>query len=514
MARTTTVPLSDPSPATSTGQGRRFVTSHWAPLTVGLFTVVALVLRLVLATDSLLGDELFMYQIVHHRSLGDMLHVVRETEKTPPLFFVLVWAAGKLGPSTEWVRAPSILFGTALVPLVYLLGQRTVGRVAGVVAAVIVALSPFAVFYGTEARAYGALAFLAGLSTLCLLNALESDRRGWWAAYGLAVVAVLYTHYMGVFVLGAQAVWAFAAHRERFRSLLVVHALVLLAFLPWLPSFLLQESHSAGEAGRIALLRPPTWSYFGRINAGLLFGHPFLRLPDLPGRIPVAAALLVVAVGAAAAVGRAARAGVTGLRWTSPILLVVLLALATPVGVRLVSLHPDRSFMLVRNLSASLPAFALLAAWLVVGLPRRLAVVGVAVVLAVVLIGTVKMFNPDNRRSNYRAAAEFIETHARPGDPVIQTFFLPAGGALGKVLSVNFQHPHPLYRSGPPEAAAWARGRRGADVFVLYGLGGFFKGTKHAGSRAGPGKAFRLVREARYRGFETVLVGEYRYAPR
>ncbi len=198
-----------------------------------------------------------MFNIVHGRSLGQAMSIVRETEKTPPLFFIFTWLTVKLGDPTYWIRLPSLLFGSALVPLGYLLGVRTVGRQAGLLAAAMLALSSFSIFYGTEARAYAAVAFFAGLSTLCLLEALRTGRRRWWAAYGLAVLAVLYTHYMGVFVVVAQAAWAMWTRREHLRALVIVHTLVVLAYLPWLPSFLLQEKHSADEARRIAAVAPP-----------------------------------------------------------------------------------------------------------------------------------------------------------------------------------------------------------------------------------------------------------------
>jgi uncharacterized membrane protein len=487
--------------------------AHWAVLTVGALTLLAFALRYALVHDSLLGDELFMFQIVHGHSLGEALHIVRETEKTPPLFFILVWGAAKLGDPTVWLRAPSLLFGTALVPLVYALGLRTVGRTAGVLAAAMIALDPFAIFYGTEARAYGALAFLAGLSTLCLLWALESGRRRAWVAYGLAVLAVAFTHYMGVFVLLVQALWAFWVHRERLRTLLVVHGLVVLAFLPWLPSFLVQERHSGDEAQRIASLTPPSLHYLGDITLRMVLGHPFAGVSRIPGRTAVIVALAVIAAAAGAALLRAYRSPAARPRLSSPVLLLALAALATPVGIGLISLRPDKSFMLARNLSASLPAVVLVVAWLLIALRRRAAVPAVAALLAVLVIGAVRTLNHDNRRSDYRAAAAFIDARARPGDPVIQTFFLPVSGALEHVLTVNFDHPHPFVRAGSPqEAAAWAHGRRGGHVFVVFGLGGFYKSVHHVGRVAGPRKDFVRVADESHPGLENVLVGEYRYA--
>lgn len=236
--------------------GRSDVSVRVDWLVVGALTVVALVLRVLFLGDSLLDDELYMYRIVHHTSVGTMLNLIRHTEKTPPLFFLAPWVTVKLGDPTEWMRVPSLISGTACVPLGYVLGTRTVGRKAGVVGAAFLTLAPFGIYYGHNARAYAGLAFFSALSTLCLLTAVETNRRRWWVMYGVAAAAVLYTHYTGVFVLVIQAVWACWAHRERLRALLVVNALVLVAYTPWIPSFLLQQKHSLDEAERIALLVP------------------------------------------------------------------------------------------------------------------------------------------------------------------------------------------------------------------------------------------------------------------
>jgi 4-amino-4-deoxy-L-arabinose transferase-like glycosyltransferase len=477
-----------------------------AAVVAGL-TVLALALRLALMRDSLLGDELIMFDIVHGRGLGDVLHIVRATEKTPPLHFVLAWASARIGDPTLWIRLPSLLAGVGLVPVAYLLGRATVGTRAGLVAAALLALQPFAIFYATEARAYALVALLAGLSTLGLLRALETDRGRWWAAYALAVLAVAFTHYIGVFVLLTQAAWAFWARRDRVRPLVLVHGLIVLAYLPWVPSYLVQQGHSGDEAERIAALAPPSLEYFARANTQVLLGQPFASLDDVPGTAAVVVALAVIVAATALAAARARRGGRPGARGV----LVIALAAATPVGIGLLSLPPDHSFLLPRNMSASLPALAVVVGWLLTALRRPLAVAALALFLGALACGTAAALDPDSRRSPFRATAHWIDDRARAGDPVIQHFFLFDAGALGEVLRVNFARPHPLYRGGgAAEAAAWARGRRTGRAFVVLPLPGAFASVEQLDRRAGPGDGFELVAERRFDGLDDILVGEYR----
>jgi len=476
---------------------------------VGGLMLLALALRLPLMRDSLLGDELIMYGIVHDHGLGDVLSVVRDTEKTPPLHFALAWAAAHIGDPTWSVRLPSLLAGIALVPLGYALGLRTAGRAAGLVAAAILALQPYSMFYGTEARAYALVALLAGLSTLCLLRALDTRSRWWWAAYALAVLGVAYTHYIGIFVLATQAGWAFWVYRDRLRELVTVHALIVLAYIPWISSYLVQQGHSADEARRIAILAPPSVEYFGFANAQVAFGQPFASLRDVPGYAAAVLAVLLLAAALVAAGVRAWRRDPPGGR----MVLVILLAVATPLGIAALSLPGDHSFLLPRNLIASLPALAVLIGWLLVSLRSRLAVAATTAFLLVLAVGAAQALDRGHRRSPYRDAAHVIDAWARPGDPVIQGSFLPAKGSLATGLKINFTRPHPLHPAGgATEAAAWERGRRTGRVYVVVPLPGAFKRVRHSGRFAGPEQAFELRRERRYTGLEDILVGEY--APR
>lgn len=476
-----------------------------ATLLVGGLTVLAFLLRLGLIRDSLLGDELILYDIVHERGLGAALHIVRETEKTPPLHFLLTWIGAHAFEPRLGVRLPSLLAGTTLVPLVYLIGVRTVGRTAALVGAAVIALQPYALFYGTEARAYAVVTAFTALSTLCLLRALESGRRGWWAGYGLAALAAAYTHYVAIFVLLTQVAWAAWVHRERLRTLLVVNALVVVGFLPWLPSYLLQQSHSGDEARRIALLAPPSVGYFVRVLGQVTFGEPFVSLRAVPGRAALVLGLVALGAGLVAAVVRGRHE-----RPSSGAMLVILLALATPVGIGLMSSLPDRSFLLPRNLIASTPAIALLFGWLVTSFRRRALVIAATTALVLALgVGAVRALDRANRRSAYRDAAAFIDERARAGDPVLEVFFL-RGGALDHVLSINFGEPHRIYPSGgASEAQAWAAGRRAGRVYEVLPLPGYFKDVRHLPRFNGPDKSFRLVAERRWEGIEDVLAGEY-----
>src|SRR5437588_1842570 len=137
-----------------------------APIAVALLTAGAFALRLSQLNQSLFGDEVLAYHEVVGHSLGGVIRGVRTgLESSPPLVFVLAWASARLGDPTIWIRLPSLILGTATIPIVYLLGRGSVRRVPGALGAAVVAVSPFSLYYGVEARPYATLAFCCALST-------------------------------------------------------------------------------------------------------------------------------------------------------------------------------------------------------------------------------------------------------------------------------------------------------------------------------------------------------------
>ena len=162
---------------------------------VAIITVGGLLLRLPSFHDSLFGDEISTYFIVTGHSLPRVLRLVESNQETsPPLYFMLAWAMkGLLSNPAESIRLVSLITGTAAIPLTFLLGLWTVGRRAAVVGAAFVALSPYMIFYSTEARPFMLMLFLTLLSTLALLRALDSDQNVWWVAYAACSCGAVYS---------------------------------------------------------------------------------------------------------------------------------------------------------------------------------------------------------------------------------------------------------------------------------------------------------------------------------
>jgi hypothetical protein len=126
----------------------------------------------------------------------------------PPLYYLLLhlWI-GLVGAGPLAVRLLSALVGTATIPLLYLVGKRLFGTRAGVLAALLLAISPFHIYYSQEVRMYG-LVTLLGLAAFGFALHWEPGIQrsgnlgfGAWAGYVVAATAALYTQYYAVFLL-------------------------------------------------------------------------------------------------------------------------------------------------------------------------------------------------------------------------------------------------------------------------------------------------------------------------
>lgn len=463
----------------------------WA-IIAGL-SVIALVLRLASMDESLFADELLTYDIAARPSAADVLHALNHApESTPPLHYLLAWAATKLGNPTVMVRLPSLLAGVALVPVVFLLGRRLVGPFAAKLAAVVIALAPFALFYSTEARAYALLSLLVAGSSLLLLRALEDGRRSSWGVFAIVATLALYTHYTAVFPLAAQCAWALWCSPRR-RAILISHAAVGLAYLPWLPFM------RGSSLGVIGLLDPLSVRSAFRDFAVVLVGHPFRTLGEVPGRVGLITGVLAVAVGVVAlalrfrdrrqlgvergagAASGAASGEASALRPGSSraVVLVVALAVVTPLGLLCYFAVTGTDLYTPRYLSASAPALFLAVALLLTRRRGAFAVVAATLALLAVGRGTVQSLQPDSRRPGLKEAAHYIEARARPGD-VIMHVRLPivARGPLQRDLEVNLRRRLPdfpavafVFRGtvygGEGNAQAWAAASSGGRVFVV-----------------------------------------------
>jgi len=423
-----------------------------ASLIVGGLTLVGFLIRLAAFDQSLFGDELSTYWILDGHSLGEVLSSVRSNDEiTPPLYFVLGWLSLQVGPDPEWVRLPSLLAGTATIPLVYLLGLRTVGRRAATIAAALIALAPFMVYYSVEARSYAVMIALLTASTLCLLLSLDRGGVGWWLAYAGCSCGALLSHYTSVFPLAAQFAWAAWVHREALRELLLANLAVVVGFAPWIPGFV--ADNNSPTTSILSALQPFTPGAVRSAIEHWAVGYPYLRLSVVPGEVGLALICAGIAVAVIAVAIRLVRSrqpiAETLRRIPPPVYLVVALALATPVGEAIFS-AVGTNLLGARNLNASWPGLALATAALLAAAGPIAAPACAALVVGGFAVGAATTLRSDAARPDFAGAAALIDSRAAPRDVVVDA------AALTPVpltpLDVYLPQTRPEFRLGLPRS--------------------------------------------------------------
>jgi uncharacterized membrane protein len=204
--------------------------------------------------------ELQRYQqMSHDRNLFDTIKVLgEETPEHPPLYFMLlhIWVFF-FGGSVIAYRSFSALISLLILPAIYwlcleLFNSRRVGYFGVIIAAV----SPFFVAYAQEAREYSLWTVAILISSQALLRAMRLNTQKSWGIYAIALIFSFYTYLFSIFVLVAHGAYVFIISKFRFDktfiSYILASAIGLLAFLPWIITFITHWS---------AFRRSMSWSF-------------------------------------------------------------------------------------------------------------------------------------------------------------------------------------------------------------------------------------------------------------
>ncbi|MCK6628952.1 MAG: glycosyltransferase family 39 protein [Anaerolineae bacterium] len=381
-----------------------------------------------LGADSLWYDETVSAFLASEATTELIAHTARDIH--PPGYYLLLHFWTLVAGSSEFVLAFfSLVFGLLLIPLTYQLARLLANRQAAIWAALLVAVSPYHLWYSQEVRMYTLGAVLGVCAGYCGLRALSCpDKSGssrlFWAGYTAAAVMGLYTLYYFAFLLivlnGLFFLYTLRStlNQTALRSLVLTNGLVLLAYLPWLPtawrqateppvppwrtldSFspwpILLESWSVlslGQSVEPAAIWPILCLTLVLFILGLLYLNylPTFQPSNPPTLQPSNLFLLLYTFG--------------------PLLLIYLLSFFTPLY------H-------VRYLFTYSPAFYIILgaglAWLNLRTGRWLTLIAASLLVVACGFSSYQYyFNPRYRADDYRAAVDFIQSHWQPGDMIL-----------------------------------------------------------------------------------------------
>lgn len=232
------------------GPQRNFALAVWA------ITLLGAVVRLVeLGSKSFWLDEIASIAICT-RPPGMFFDWVWRHEGNMALYYFLLRPWLHLGASEAWVRLLSAIPGIAAIPVMYLLAKRLFSVETAFLSALLLAVSPCAVVYSQEARAYSLLVLATIVATYLFVRMVEEPSLPIAGAYGAAAAATLYCHYFGILVVAAHlaSLLALPLSRIPWKQLLV--ALAIMAAIAW-PVVWMVFTQDAGHlawVGRPSLL--------------------------------------------------------------------------------------------------------------------------------------------------------------------------------------------------------------------------------------------------------------------
>ncbi len=149
--------------------------------------------------------------------VGGMIDRLRETLTQPgfngPAYFIALHAWSRLVGSTEFaLRIPSTFLGVLAVPLIYVLAKRLFQGAThlSLLAAWLLTLSPYFVWYSQEAKMYTAITALALVAVYALRRAVDApDGRPawpWWLLVVAATTLAMYSHILAALLIGVEVV--------------------------------------------------------------------------------------------------------------------------------------------------------------------------------------------------------------------------------------------------------------------------------------------------------------------
>jgi len=258
----------------------------WASTGAILFVLLAIsaYLRTRFISGQFWMDEAITTGIASH-PLSQIPGILRH-DGSPPLFYLLLhfWISA-FGASEAATHALPLLFGLLTVPVGMWAGWSLFGRRTGIYAAALCACSSFLTEYAQETRMYELMGLLGIVAAAAFIHAFVFRRRKYLIVFSIALASMLYTHAWGMFFAAGAVVSLIPAYlasddrRSLVRDAAIAFAGAGILFLPWLPNFIYQATHTGAP-----------WAPPPRLGA------PVLLSRDLMGGDRITIALLFATI--------------------------------------------------------------------------------------------------------------------------------------------------------------------------------------------------------------------------
>jgi mannosyltransferase len=404
-----------------------------AALVVALLSAAAataVVLRH-LGTKPLWRDEAISLSVAS-RPVARILLVLPRHDANAGLYYLVLHAWLRIGHSPAWARGFSAACLIATAAIAAWAASRWKGWEIGLACGLLVAVNPFLVYYGQEARPYSLAVLLATISTVALFSLGRHPSPRAYRVYLVATVALVYADLFAVLHVAAMAGVVAGLHRLRRQP--VPPALKRCWWIITGATAPLAAVMTLFERGQISWLPRPTRQVLVNTITSMSGGWLGFEV------------MMVLAVAAVAAVALAlGRTPPT--THDRPVVISLAAAFVVPPLALWSFAHLIPAYIDRYVISSALALVGLAAAGLAVLRQHGGRLVATAVLAALLLIGgqrTARLEAYPYKVDNAPAMVDFIRSQNHPGDAVAY-----AGGGL-RILVESAVGRHGAF---PPDIA-------------------------------------------------------------
>lgn len=383
--------------------------------------LIGTVLRFLnLGGQSLWNDEIKSFNYAS-RSVWEIVTIPFWRDTHQPLYYLVLHFFLPLGNNEAILRLISLIFGVLSIGLFYMILKDFLEENYGLLGALLMAISPFHIWYSQEARPYTMILFLGLLSFYFLQKLVAEKSRRYRIAFVFSAAATYFCHSIALpylFFLMLYAFWADDKSGMKYWGW--TFATVFLIISPtFLPLILSPPSHSADAFRDVNLTQ--VGYIFWAFSTGYTLGPSLVDLHYVSlGEVLHQYFLLILSV-----VGLFGALLLTGFyilwRRDKQKCILTVLWLFMPIIFVLVGALLSNHPINVRYVILAFPAFLIM---LIVGLTEiRYKWLFLSVFSCLILINSYSLFNnfykPKYQREDNRSAAKFLTTSVQKEDLII-----------------------------------------------------------------------------------------------
>ena len=243
---------------------------------IAIIILAIMVYSVGISHESLWYDEAYSSVIASYLPWQIPAQVL--VDNHPPLYYILLSLVRMALGNSEWaLRSLSVAGAVGLVALGAGPVRRIFGNRNAFLYVIVMLFTPAILIYAHEARMYSLAICAVTAGALYGYLAVTENRMRDWVFFCVATLAGAYLHYFGLiagfFLHAIVFIWLLIKQRGQLRTYLIVGAVVIVTYLPWLIVFIRQTM----SAQKAFWLGPLSWD-----GVQVAFIQPFTYREQFP----------------------------------------------------------------------------------------------------------------------------------------------------------------------------------------------------------------------------------------